>query len=448
MGRADRYSRLGMRGRSPVVVGGGGALAPALTSIKNWWQPSGLTPATSIWLDDGSEGATLTQAFANLVTMGIPIDGKQAMSGISLGALENATTSIAAASAREVWIVLRPDNLSTQLALDGVGGTERNTLFVGATGIVTANAGTSLASATGAAPEHRPQILRVVVNGDGSGAVYRVTDVASATSSPIASGTIGSAVWTGITLGANNTGSSAWLGEIAEVLRYSAVLAGSDPATTAAYLLAKYPSAAKFTHTPVYLNCIGDSITQGQFSESGRSYRLKLFTAFETSDISPTETIIYRGTTKDRCLDHDGVSGNTIAQVEARVAADIAANAPDVMVLLAGTNDCQDAGYDGATAQAAYASLLATVNTADATLPIVVVLVPPLTNATHNANVNDLNPRIETAVAAAASTITVVDPRDAGWTTGAGYTTDGVHPNDAGETALSTVIEAGIRAAL
>ena len=49
---------------------------------------------------------------------------------------------------------------------------------------------------------------------------------------------------------------------------------------------------------------------------------------------------------------------------------------------------------------------------------------------------------------AAASTITVVDPRDAGWTTGAGYTTDGVHPNERGETALSTVIEAGIRAAL
>jgi lysophospholipase L1-like esterase len=432
------------------VAGGGGPLAPAQTALKNWWQPSGLTPATSIWLDDGTEGATLTQAFANPVTMGIPIDGKQAMSGIALSALENATTSIAAGTAREVWIVLRPDNLSTQLAFDGLGGTGRNTLFVGATGIVTANAGTSLASATGAAPEHRPQILRVVVNGDGSGAVYLVTDIASATSSPISTGTIGSAVWTGITLGANNAGSSAWLGEIAEVLRYSAVLTGSDPATTAAYLLAKYPSAAKFTRTQVYLSCIGDSITQGQFSESGRSYRLKLFTAFETSDISPTETIIYRGTTNDRCLDHNGVSGDTIAEVDARVAASISANAPDVMVLLVGTNDCQEAGYDGPTAQAAYASLLATIHTADATLPIVVVLVPPLTNATHNANVNDLNPRIETAVAAAAhaTTITVVDPRDDGWTTGAGYTTDGVHPNDAGETALSTVIEAGIRAAL
>ena len=416
-------------------------------TLQNWWQPSGLNTGTSTWADDGSEGAALTQGFANPATLSIPIDGKQAITGTPSSALENATTTMS--GAREAWIVLRPHNIAStsRLAYDGVGGTNRQTLFSQTTGALVANAGTNL-SATGGMPEDRPQILRVVVNGDGSGAIYRVTSVAAA-STPIASGTIGTSTWAGITVGASNSGSSAFDGAIAEILRYGAVLSASDAETTAAYLLAKYPSAAKYTRTPVNLLPLGDSLTQGLLSTSGYSYKERLFYALEASDISPTETVLFRGSVQQQCFNHDGVAGNTIAQIEARAAAAITASSADVLVLIAGTNDAQDAGYDGATAEAAYASLLATIYATDNALPIVLCLAPPMTTTSHNANINDLNSRLEsTVVPAASSTITVVDPRDAGWTTGAGYTTDGVHPNTAGETALATVIEAGIRLAL
>jgi lysophospholipase L1-like esterase len=68
--------------------------------------------------------------------------------------------------------------------------------------------------------------------------------------------------------------------------------------------------------------------------------------------------------------------------------------------------------------------------------------------AAYNSLVTNLNAALETTVIpAASSTIIVVDPRDHGWT-GSGYSTDGVHPNDAGEQALSDAIESGIRSAL
>ncbi len=102
----------------------------------------------------------------------------------------------------------------------------------------------------------------------------------------------------------------------------------------------------------------------------------------------------------------------------------------------------------GLVADAAYDSLLSTIYTADNGLPVVLCLVPPLSNGTHDANVDDLNTRIEDdVVPGASSTITVVDARDYGFVA-ATHTTDGVHPNTLGEQALSDAIEAGIRAAL
>jgi hypothetical protein len=445
---ARRIPALFRRGGRSPFVGGGGPLAPTLTSLQNWWAPQSLDTGASTWTDLGSEGATLAQGFANPATLSIPIDGLQAITGTPNAALENAVTSMT--GAREVWCVVRPHNIAatSRLIYDGVGGTNRQSLFSQTTGALVANAGTSLSVASGI-PEDRPQILRVRVNGDGSGQIYRVTSVATATSSPIASGTIGTSTWAGITVGASNSGSSALDGALAEILRYSAILSDADAETTAAYLLSRYPSCAKFGHADVNLLPLGDSLTQGILSESGYSYKEKLFYAFEATDVSPTSTLLFRGSVQQECFNHDGVAGNTIAQIEARTAAAIAASSADVMVLIAGTNDAQDAGYDGATAEADYASLLATIFTADPTLPIVLCLAPPMTTVPHNANITDLNGRLgATVIPAASSTITTVDPRDAGWTTGAGYTTDGVHPNDAGETALSTVIDAGIRAAL
>mgnify|MGYP000697894745 CR=1 FL=1 len=421
------------------------ALAPVSTDLQNWWKPENLTVGvSSSWTDAGSEGATLTKGFASDPANGTPIDGHATLDANSNQAMEHATTTLHGAS--EVWIVLRSDNHSTQLAFDAVGSSDRHTFFVSSNDNMSANAGSTLAVTDGFI-EHRPQIVRIRVNGDTSGDIFRITDTGSSVTTAIGSGTIGSGDWTGITMGAANSGSSAWRGDIAEMLRYSDVMA-SGAATTAAYLLAKYPSCAKYDQTEVTLLCAGDSITAGTASTSLRSYRGQLREAFETTDVSASTTLVFRGTSEDRCMDHDGVSGETISQIDSRMAAAIAAHSPDVLVLIAGTNDCQDAGYVGLVADAAYDSLLSTIYTADNGLPVVLCLVPPLSNGTHDANVDDLNTRIEDdVVPGASSTITVVDARDYGFVA-ATHTTDGVHPNTLGEQALSDAIEAGIRAAL
>lgn len=420
--------------------------SPSSITLQNWWRPEGLNLAATYWTDEGSEGADLTAGFANPAAESIPIDGNTSISGVGLSSLKNISTSMS--GAREVWVVVRPDDLSTQLVLDGSAGTNRQTLFVGASGAISANAGTTLATAGGTAPEHRAQILRVVVSGDGTGSIYRVTDTGASLTSPLITGTIGSGLWDGITLGAANTGSSAWKGAISEVLRYSSALAVDDSTTTAGYLLSKYPSAAKITLSTTNLLCLGDSLTSGAPSESGYSYKENLFYAFEGNDISSTTTLVFNGTNNQQVFDHDGVSGNTIAQIEARAAAAIAANSPDVLVLIAGTNDCQDALYDGPTAEASYASLLSAIHTADASLPVVLCLVPPLTTVSHNNNATDLNSRlISTVIPSALSTIHTVDVRSEGFTSAAGFTIDGTHFNAAGESTAAIAIEAGIRSA-
>ena len=422
--------------------------APAMMDLQNWWEPTGIDSGlASTWYDSGPEGADLVQAFANPLTLSIPINGNSSITGVPSSALENASTSMS--GAREAWVVIRPNTIgiTSRLVYDGLGGTNRQTLFSQTSGNLNANAGTSLTVAGGIV-DSRVQILRVVVDGTGTGAIYRITDIPSA-STPIAAGTIGSGTWAGITVGSGNAGSNSFQGAICELLRYSALMSPAAVDQTAAYLLAKYPSGAKYNLTPTYLLPLGDSLTEGSLSTSGYSYKEKLFYAFEANDVSPTSTLVFNGSVEQQCFHHDGVSGNTIAQIDARAAAAISASSANVLVLIAGTNDAQNVGYNGATAESDYASLLATIYTADPTLPIVLCLAPPLTNTTHNANINDLNSRVvNTVVPGASSTIYVVDPRDAGWTTGAGYTTDGTHPNDAGETALATVIEAGIRLAV
>jgi lysophospholipase L1-like esterase len=416
-----------------------------MTDLQNWWQPTGIDSGlASTWYDSGPEGADLVQAFANPLTLSIPINGKSSITGVPSSALENATTSMS--GAREAWVVIRPHSIgiTSRLVYDGLGGTNRQTLFSQTSGNLVANAGTSL-TASGGIVDSRVQILRVVVDGTGTGAIYRVTDVASA-STPIAAGTIGSGDWAGITVGSGNAGSNSFQGAIAELLRYSALMSPTAVDQTAAYLLSKYPSAAKYNLTPTYLLPLGDSLTQGLLSTSGYSYKEKLFYAFEANDVSSTSTLVFNGSIEQECFHHDGVAGDTIAQIDARAAAAITASSAGVVVLIAGTNDARDAGYNGATAEADYAALLATIYATDPTLPIVLCLAPPMTTVSHNANINDLNSRlVSTVIPGASSTIYTVDPRTAGWTTGAGYTTDGVHPNDAGEAALATVIEAGIR---
>ena len=180
-----------------------------------------------------------------------------------------------------------------------------------------------------------------------------------------------------------------------------------------------------------------------------RGYRGPLFYAFESNadDIEPgVRTLRLLGNVLERAADHSGVSGNSIADLDARIAAVIASQSPALMVLLIGTNDCRNNGatYDTTATPAAYAALLATIYAADNSLPIVACLVPPQANATHNDNVTELNGNlVATVFPAADSDITTVDLNSI--ITAGSHLADGVHPNDAGYAIIASAIEAGIR---
>jgi lysophospholipase L1-like esterase len=410
--------------------------------LVTWHRPSGLDVGAETWLDEG-DGNDLAAFTANPCLDGIPIDGHATLDASNQSALKQALSSLT--QPWTTYVVTRARTfVATVLLHDGHTSTNRCTLFSSGTAdptALTSNAGSSLAAA-GGWRWNTVHAVRVTANG-ASSEIY-VTDL---TGTPVASGAMGAGTWAGLTLGSANTGSSAWRGDIAEMLRYSGA---HDAAAVEAYLIAKYPSIAKRAWTAQSLLCLGDSITLGLESTDGRGYRPYLREAFETADVEPgVRTLRFMGPTADAAMDHAGVSGDTIAEVDARAAAAISGSSPEVLVLLAGTNDCRDNGttYDSVTTPAAYADLLATIFAADNALPVVVCLVPPLLNGTHDANVDDLNAElVATVIPGADSTITVCDLNsilNAGT-----HLADGVHPNDAGYALIADAIEAAIRTAL
>lgn len=430
------------------------SLTSVLTKPQNRWAPEDLTPgASAVWADSGAEGADLTSGFAGDPAFGFTLDGRNTLNPNAAQAMENATTSMTGATDREVWVVARSDDHTTQLLFDAVGGTDRNSFFVNTGDDLNINAGATLALTDGLlGKEHRPFIMRIVYEVDGTASVYVVDSEANAIASPVLTGAAGTATWAGITLGASNTGSSAWKGGVAEMLRYDDIQSDAEAKSIASYLLERYPSCAKFNSTEVSLMTLGDSLTAG-LSATDYAYRDALRKLFEgAGDVSESEALVFRGSNEDATgcvVDHDGVSGNTIAQVTARVAAAMAANPPDVIVLLAGTNDCRNNGttYDSVTTPAAYATLLSTIAASDDTVPVVCCLLPPLTNSTHNANVDDFNAElVATVIPGATNPITTVDLNSIVAT---GDLADGVHPTStAHETIIAPAIAAGIRAAV
>lgn len=422
--------------------GGQPALVPPPGNLYDWYPPDGIDLATPQWLDRGPNGNHLTKVFANNPTSGIAIDGRASVTFGTASALKNVSSSLAQPFTS--YVVVRCDETtSTNLIHDGHTGTNRVTLYTNSSAQLTAFAGTNLNYAGG---WRRGTVHAVRFTANGASSEVYITDL---TGTPVASGNAGAGTWGGLTLGAGNTGSNAWSGEVAELIRYSGA---HDSAAVAAYLLRKYPSIAKRAWTPYDMTCLGDSITVGTGSTDGRGFRSLLFRAFEVADVNPGVTALrFNGATNDSALNHFGTSGAIISDKGTTIAAELAARPADLLVCLIGTNDCRDNGttYDPVTTPAAYATLLENVRVQDSGLPVIVCTVPPLTNSTHNANVDDLNDELTKGGGVIAvqqglgQSITVCDLNSAITTADLG---DGVHPNDAGYAKIAAALEASIRA--
>jgi lysophospholipase L1-like esterase len=138
---------------------------------------------------------------------------------------------------------------------------------------------------------------------------------------------------------------------------------------------------------------------------------------------------------------HEGVGGNTLDQMDARIAAAVDTNTPDVLVLYGGLNDMAG-GESGADALLDLESVLATAFAAQPGVSYRVVDLAPHSNGTINARIAAFNAGLDAAIAnirtdnsgidveriTAGSTLTVADHLDG---------TD--HPNEAGARILANL---------
>jgi lysophospholipase L1-like esterase len=199
--------------------------------------------------------------------------------------------------------------------------------------------------------------------------------------------------------------------------------------------------------TPCKIMPLGDSITDGIDSTQGYAsnagYRLELFRQAITAghDITFVGTRPPNGPTGDVAgqpfpRNHEGISGNTIAQVAARVDAALVANPPDIVLLQIGTNNL----YQGMAADVPgqLASLLDQITAGAPDALLVVAQITPLGGMFPNNGVGPYNAAIPGLVqerVSAGKHIIVVDQFTQIASTPNFVTAllpDNIHPNAAG----------------
>ncbi len=424
----------------------------AATNLYNHWRSEDLvvTPGSALWTDNAN-AFNLTKAFSNDPEFGVEIDGHKTLNAYGLKAMENATTTMAASTARETWVVVRyADNGALQMLFDGLSGSNRHTCYANTDNDMSVNNGSTLTGNAQADWRGKDvHLIRIAQDGAGNTDVYVITDTASSLTTPVFTGTGGTGQWAGITLGASNSGSSAWLGDIGEVARYSAELSAGDAVTTASYFLNKFPSIAKRALPIAWVSTFGNSIVADTTVTENRGYSLmhKFLERCEETEPVSGKTVHFQGQVARHVFPHDGVSGNTLSQITARINASIVANnTPDLIILEGGINDCQDAGYDQATAMSDLTAALAQCHTSAPNVPVLFIGPTALNNTTHNDNVTAFNAGVAAVAAAASQSVTVVDV--SGFVPGTMRDGDGVHWNDVGNDYFGELVHTAAAAAV
>jgi lysophospholipase L1-like esterase len=155
--------------------------------------------------------------------------------------------------------------------------------------------------------------------------------------------------------------------------------------------------------TPCKIMPLGDSITDGIDSTQGYAsnggYRLELFRLAVTAghDITFVGTQPPNGPTGNVAgqpfpRNHEGISGNTIAQVAARIDGELVANPPNIVLLQIGTNNL----YQGMAADipGQLASLLDQITSGAPDALVVVAQITPLGGQFPNNGVDEYNATI------------------------------------------------------
>ena len=184
---------------------------------------------------------------------------------------------------------------------------------------------------------------------------------------------------------------------------------------------------------PVRVMPLGDSITDGAAIPGG--YRVRLGQLLGTTGV-PVDFVgtLQNGPAELADRDHEGHSGSRIDQLAAEAAAWVHRAQPDVVLLLAGTNDIwQRHGLAGAPQR--LLGLLTSVHRAAPEARIVVSTLPPCPDrAIEREQFNAALPAV-VAEARAAGIPALLTPAGSALTVDDLY--DGVHPNASGHEKLA-----------
>ena len=248
----------------------------------------------------------------------------------------------------------------------------------------------------------------------------------------------------------------------------SAPDADADAGVTADAATAPPPDTTGFAPCPTdgracRIMPLGDSITDGidptQNYASNAGYRLELFRLATTEghNITFVGTRPPNGPTGDVAgqpfpRNHEGISGNTIAQVAARVDAAIQANPPNIVLLQIGTNNL----YNGMAADVPgqLASLIDQITNDAPDALVVVAQITPLGGQFPNNGVDEYNATIPGIVQErvdAGKHLIIVDQFTRIAQTPNFVATllpDNIHPNPAGYAIMGETWYAGIESFL
>lgn len=204
----------------------------------------------------------------------------------------------------------------------------------------------------------------------------------------------------------------------------SAILALSIISSAAAS-----PSLAPQRADPVRVMLLGDSITFGIGSPDGRGYRAGLWQALADGGYS----VDFVGSLKGGPMpdpDNEGHSGWTIGELDAPLDAFLEVERPDVIVLMAGTNDAIRRFPGGAGRMQA---MLEHISAKAPEARVLVSTLPPLILPDWNALVDTFNnelPGVVEARQAAGQKVTLANV--GGSLTLGDLTPDGIHPSQPG----------------
>lgn len=202
--------------------------------------------------------------------------------------------------------------------------------------------------------------------------------------------------------------------------------------------------------------CVGDSLTRGYLPDGtlgSAGYRGEIVSRI--ADAGYPWTLI--GQYTDGGSAHEGVNGRTTGVLNGNLTSLFGVGNPyhgaDAVILITGTNDCLDSGYDGPTAMYYLANILSELASREPQARVVVASSLPTvigSYGVHAVNVADWNSRVSatldaSAIAAAGRLVRVPlgsairDAHVAG---------DGVHPDVSGYGLMASVIWGPLQNAL